>query len=146
MISSSRGRTYHSFSPQEKLPSNSPAFLGLIFVRHQNVFRVAQNFFNQYNIYLSSGANRNIFIALAMQYVALQAREKKRKLPHVVSVRTLLLATWKNVAATLQQNQLVLIFLHCCSNKNMFPQQISEWFQRGPWSATHILQKNGIWW
>ena len=29
----------------------------------------------------------------------------------------------KNVAEALQQNQVVLILLQCCSNKNMFPQK-----------------------
>ena len=37
--------------------------------------------------YLSSGATSNIVLTLTMRYVALQAREKKRKWPHCVSVR-----------------------------------------------------------
>ena len=48
-----------------------------------------------------------------MQSVALKAKEK-------------------NVGEALQQNQIALILLQCCSNKNRFPQKYPVWFQRGP--------------
>ena len=43
----------------------------------------------------------------------------------------------KKFAATLQRNQIVLILLLCCSNKNMFPDTKLIMI------ATYLLQQNG---
>ena len=88
---------------------------------------------------LSSRATWNIFQAIAIQCVALLAREKNCKWSHIVSKRFWLLATYTNVAAIMQQNQVILILLQWCNNKNMFLQQNSVWFRRDPLSATHFL-------